>query len=65
MSTGRTSGLTTAEKFFGLILIIVGALAAYFTFTSSEALSVYTGLFGLLSIVLVIVGVLMIIAKAE
>jgi len=58
-------GITAAEKFFGLILVIVGILAAYFTFTSSDVLSVYTGFFGFLGIVLLALGIFLIIAKAE
>ncbi len=59
------TGIIVAEKFFGLILIIVGALATYFTFTSSQALGIYTGFFGFLSIVLIALGLFLIAAKAE
>ncbi|MEM2386163.1 MAG: hypothetical protein QXO67_04190 [Candidatus Bathyarchaeia archaeon] len=65
MSEEGGFGVTVAEKFFGLILIIVGALALYFTLTSIQALSIYTGLFGFLSIIILVVGLLLIIAKAE
>jgi len=65
MSEEGGFGITAAEKFFGLILIIVGALATYFTLTSSDVLSVYTGFFGFLSIVLLALGIFLIIAKAE
>jgi len=65
MSEEGGFGITVAEKFFGLILIIVGALATYFTFTSTQALGIYTGFFGFLSIVILAVGLFLIIAKAE
>jgi len=58
-------GLSAAEKFFGLILLIVGAVSAYFTFTSSDALGPYTGFFGVLSLILAALGFIMIIAKIE
>jgi len=58
-------GINAAVKFFGLLLVIVGALAAYFTFTSSEVLSTYTGFFGFLSIILVLLGLFMMLVKAE
>jgi len=58
-------GLIVAEKFFGLILVVVGALAMYYTFTSTSALGVFTGFFGFLSIVLLALGVFLITAKAE
>lgn len=65
MSEEGGIGITIAEKFFGLILIIVGALATYFTMTSTQALDVYTGFFGLLGIILLVLGLFLIIAKAE
>ncbi|MEM2419372.1 MAG: hypothetical protein QXL38_00105 [Candidatus Bathyarchaeia archaeon] len=65
MSEEGGFGITVAEKFFGLILIIVGALALYFTLTSVQALSIYTGLFGFLSVVMLIAGLFLVIAKAE
>lgn len=58
-------GLMMAEKFFGLILTIVGALFTYFTFTSAKALKDFTGFFGFLSIIVLVVGILLIIAKTE
>jgi hypothetical protein len=65
MSEGGEYGITAAEKFFGLILIIVGTIAIYYTFTSSQSLGVFTGFFGFLSIILLVLGLLLIIAKAE
>ena len=58
-------GIALAEKFFGLLIMIIGALATYFTFTSFNDLGAYTGLFGFLSIVLLALGVLMLTAKTE
>ncbi|MEM3578738.1 MAG: hypothetical protein QXL54_00735 [Candidatus Bathyarchaeia archaeon] len=65
MSEEGGFGITAAEKFFGLILLIVGALALYFTLTSTQALNVYTGFFGFLSFVIFAVGLFLIVAKAE
>ena len=65
MSEEAGFGLIVAEKFFGLILLIVGALATYYTFTSNQALSDYTGFFGFLSIILLVLGIILIIAKPE
>lgn len=58
-------GLTAAEKFFGLILLIIGALTTYFTFTSTQALGAYSGLFGFLGVVIIALGLFLIIAKTE
>jgi len=57
--------LTAAEKFFGLILIIAGALFTYFTFTSTQELGAYAGFFGFLSSVVIVLGLFLIIAKTE
>ena len=34
---GGGFGIALAEKFFGFIIIIIGALATYYTFTSTDA----------------------------
>jgi hypothetical protein len=65
MSEKGGFGVALAEKFFGLLLLIVGALATYFTFTSSQNLGVYTGLFGFLGIILLALGLFLIVAKTE
>jgi len=65
MSEEGGFGLVVAEKFFGLILIIIGALSTYYTFTSTQALRDYTGFFGFLSIIILTLGVILIIAKVE
>lgn len=65
MSEEGGFGLIAAEKFFGLMLFIVGALATYYTFTSTQALKEYTGFFGFLSVVLLVLGIILILAKTE
>jgi hypothetical protein len=65
MSEEGGFGLVAAEKFFGLILIIIGALSTYYTLTSTQALTDYTGFFGFLSIIVLALGVILIIAKIE
>jgi len=65
MSEEGSFGLNTAEKFLGLLILVVGGLAAYYTFTSMQALENFTGLFGFLSIVLMILGITMMSAKTE
>ncbi len=65
MSEEGGFGLTFAEKFFGLLILVVGAVAAYYTFTSIEALGAFVGLFGFLSIVLIVLGLFLISVKVE
>ena len=63
MSEGNTFWLSLAEKFFGLLLTIIGALFLYFTVTSTAALGVFTGLFGFLSIVVLIIGLFLLVVR--
>jgi len=58
-------GLSLTEKFFGLILIIISALAIYYTFTSADALGAFAGFFGFLSIIPLVLGLLLVTAKTE
>ncbi|MEM2117921.1 MAG: hypothetical protein QW386_02755 [Candidatus Bathyarchaeia archaeon] len=58
-------GLMLAEKFFGFILVIIGAIATYYTFTSADTLGVFTGFFGFLSILPIVIGILLVTAKIE
>lgn len=63
MSEGDTFWVSLAEKFFGLLLTIIGALFLYFTLTSTIALGGFTGLFGFLGIVVLFIGLFLIIVK--
>jgi hypothetical protein len=65
MSEESGFGLNLAEKFFGLIILLTGIFALYYTAASAEALVTYTGLFGFLSIILIILGFVLLIAKTE
>jgi hypothetical protein len=65
MSEEGSFGLSLAEKFFGLILFIVGVIALYYTITSAQALLAFTGFFGFLSIILIVLGFVLMTAKTE
>ncbi len=58
-------GLNLAEKFFGLILVAIGAVGLFYTATSATVLLSATGLFYLLLIVLIALGVILLISKTE
>lgn len=58
-------GLAMAEKLFGFMILITGAFTAYYTFTSEATLQAFTGLFGVLGIILLVLGLFMLIAKTE
>ena len=63
MSEEDTFWLSLAEKFFGLILTIVGALFLYFTITTTTILGAFTGFFGFLSIVVLLVGLFLLLVR--
>ena len=62
MSEGETFWLSLAEKFFGLLLTIIGALFLYFT-VSTAALGGFSGFFGFLGIVVLIIGVFLLLVR--
>jgi hypothetical protein len=63
MSEQETFWVSLAEKFFGLLLTIIGALFLYFTFTSTTALGVFTAFFGFLSILLLAAGLFLLLVR--
>ena len=63
MSEGDTFWLSLAEKFFGLLLAIIGGLFLYFTLISTTALGVFTGLFSVMSIVILLIGIFLLIVR--
>ncbi|MDH5482581.1 MAG: hypothetical protein OEY22_06875 [Candidatus Bathyarchaeota archaeon] len=65
MSEGGGFGLSFAERFFGLLLIITGAIAMYYTFLSTNELGVYSAFFGLLSVIPLVLGLILMTAKIE
>jgi hypothetical protein len=65
MSEEGGFGINVAEKFFGFILLLIGALTTYFTLTSASVLGAFTGLFGVISLMLVILGIFLLTARTE
>jgi membrane-bound ClpP family serine protease len=63
MSEGDTFWVSLSEKFIGLLLAIIGALFLYFTLTSTVALGGFTGLFGFLGAVILIIGFFLLIVR--
>jgi len=63
MSEGDTFWISLAEKFLGLLLTIIGALFLYFTLTSTAALAGFTGLFGFLSVVVLLIGLFLLVVR--
>jgi membrane-bound ClpP family serine protease len=63
MSTEETFWISLAEKFFGLMLTIIGALFLYFTITSTSVLGVFTSFFGFLGIVILVSGLFLLLVR--
>ena len=63
MSEQDTFWIKLAQRFFGLLLIVVGAILLYFTVTSTDQLLGFSAFFGLLSIVVLVVGIVLLISK--
>jgi len=60
---GDTFWVSFAEKVFGFLLAIIGAIFLYFTVTSLDTLSGFSGFFGFLSIVIIGVGVFLLLVR--
>ena len=66
-------GLKIGEKFFGLLIIIIGVIVFYFAFTSYSTLSAVVpslpvlvpGIFSFFGAALLLVGVLFVFAKEQ
>ena len=67
MSREVPVGLTVAEKFLGLLIIIIGAIMIYVTHTNPPTYPVaaYSGIFMAAGILLIALGIFLILAKAE
>ena len=65
MSEEERFGLNFMEKLFGLILSIVGIFTIYYTYINSKALANFAGLFGGLSLVMFILGLILVISKTD
>jgi len=55
--------VSIAEKFLGLVLVVMGAIMLYFTVTTS-GLGGFTAFFGVISVVLLIIGLFLLLVRA-
>lgn len=53
------------ERFFGVIIILVGGLSMYYVLTSLEAFQVFGAFFVLLNLLLILLGLVLLTAKTE
>ena len=65
MSTEVPIGLTIIEKLLGLIIILIGVVAFYVTYTNMASIGPLPILFLAAGLVLIALGAFILIAKAE
>jgi hypothetical protein len=65
MSEEGGFGISLAEKFFGMLIFVIGLLGLYYTLTSASILLMFTGFFSFLCVILLILGLVMMTAKTE
>jgi cadmium resistance protein CadD (predicted permease) len=57
-----TFWVSLAEKFVGVLLIVISALMLYFTATSAE-LGAFAWMFGVLGVILLAIGIFLLLVK--
>jgi len=67
MSEEKPIGLAVAEKFFGLLLVLIGALTAYITYSNPPGKEVapFSFIFIGGGFALIAIGILLVLTKAE
>ncbi len=63
MSEQDTFWIKLGQRGFGLLLLVIGIVMLYFTLTSLTELAAFSAFFGLLSIILLALGVVLMISK--
>ena len=67
MSEEKPIGLAFAEKFFGLILVLIGAVTAYITYSNppEKYVAPFSFIFIAGGFALIVIGIILVLAKAE
>ncbi len=67
MSREVPVGLVVAEKFAGLLILVIGVIMVYVTYSNPPAqpVAVYSGIFIAAGIILIALGVFLILVKGE
>ncbi len=61
---GDTFFVNLAEKLLGLLLVIIGAIMIYLT-VSTSALGAFSLFFGILSVIMLIIGLFLLLVRAS
>jgi len=64
MSEEDTFWISLGEKFFGLLILILGALLLYYTATSTDQLGGFWGVFAFLGVAVLAVGIVMLLVRS-
>ena len=67
MSEEKPIGLAVAEKFFGLLLVLIGVVTAYITYSNppEKQVAPFSFIFIASGFALIAIGILLVLAKAE
>jgi len=65
MSRKAPLGLTVLEKIIGLLMIAVGALSSYATLNDLSNIGINLGLFLASGVGLIVIGIFLVVVKAE
>jgi len=67
MSEEKPIGLTIAEKFFGLVVVLIGVLTVNFTYNDPPEgiVAPFSPIFIVAGFVLIAIGIFLVIAKTE
>jgi len=67
MSEEKPIGLTIAEKFFGLLFLLIGAITVYFTYTNppGDIVAPFSSIFIASGLALIAIGIFLVLAKTE
>jgi ABC-type bacteriocin/lantibiotic exporter with double-glycine peptidase domain len=60
---GDTFWVSLAEKFFGIIVIIIGGILLYLTATSTGTLGAFSIFFGVVSVILLAIGLFLLLVR--
>jgi ABC-type tungstate transport system substrate-binding protein len=60
---GDTFWVSLAEKFFGVIVIIVGGVLLYLTATSTGVLGAFSIFFGVVGVILIAIGLFLLLVR--
>ena len=67
MSEEKPIGLTIAEKFFGLLVLLIGAITVYVTYNNppGDIVAPFSSIFIAAGLALIAIGIFLVLAKTE